>query len=88
MASTSILTTVRLFAYCLMVNIFNFPRTISTTSTLSFSLSFHPRFFVVVVMLNVLIAVVSDAYDYSMTRAQQLFLRTRLQLVAELDALG
>jgi hypothetical protein len=43
---------------------------------------------VVVVMLNVLIAVVSDAYDYSMTRAQQLFLRTRLQLVAELDALG
>jgi len=39
-------------------------------------------------MLNVLIAVVSDSYDYAMTRASGLFLRTRLVLVAELDALG
>jgi hypothetical protein len=45
-------------------------------------------FFVVIVMLNVLIAVVSDSYDYAMTRATQLFLRTRLVLVAELDALN
>ena len=42
----------------------------------------------VIVMLNVLIAVVSDLYDYAMTRASGLFLRTRLVLVAELDALG
>jgi len=38
-------------------------------------------------MLNVLIAIVSDSYDFAMTRASQLFLRTRLGLVAELDAL-
>jgi len=38
--------------------------------------------------LNVLIAVVSDSYDLAMTRAENLFLRTRLELVAELDSLG
>ena len=45
-------------------------------------------FFVVVVMLNVLIAIVSDSYDFALTRAEKLFLRARLVLVAELDALG
>jgi hypothetical protein len=45
-------------------------------------------FFVVVVMLNVLIAIVSDSYDYALTRSEKLFLRARLVLVAELDALG
>eukprot|EP00613_Pedinella_sp_CCMP2098_P042777 CAMPEP_0171793340 /NCGR_PEP_ID=MMETSP0991-20121206/67499_1 /TAXON_ID=483369 /ORGANISM="non described non described, Strain CCMP2098" /LENGTH=385 /DNA_ID=CAMNT_0012403587 /DNA_START=21 /DNA_END=1178 /DNA_ORIENTATION=+ len=60
----------------------------SSTQALAILLFIAFMFFVVVVMLNVLIAVVSDAYDYSMTRAQQLFLRTRLQLVAELDSLG
>lgn len=45
-------------------------------------------FFVVVVMLNVLIAIVSDSYDFALTRSEKLFLRARLQLLAELDALG
>jgi len=45
-------------------------------------------FFVVVVMLNVLIAIVSDSYDFALTRSEKLFLRARLVLVAELDALG
>jgi len=42
-------------------------------------------FFVVIVMLNVLIAIVSDSYDYALTRARPIFLRARLVLVAELD---
>jgi len=57
-------------------------------SALSVFLFILFMFFVVIVMLNVLIAVVSDSYDLAMTRAENLFLRTRLELVAELDALG
>ena len=45
-------------------------------------------FVVFIIMLNVLIAVVSDSYDFASTQAQSLFLVTRLGLVAELDALG
>jgi hypothetical protein len=43
---------------------------------------------VVIILLNVLIAVVSDSYFYAKTKARQLFLRARLELIAELDALG
>jgi len=57
-------------------------------TALSVALFFIFMFFVVIVMLNVLIAVVSDSYDFAMTKAKQLFLRTRLVLVAELDSLG
>jgi hypothetical protein len=49
---------------------------------------FLNRFFVVIILLNVLIAVVSDSYSYAKTKARQLFLRSRLELIAELDALG
>jgi hypothetical protein len=45
-------------------------------------------FFVVIVMLNVLIAVVSDSYAGAKMKARILFYKSRLELVAELDALG
>lgn len=38
-------------------------------------------------MLNVLIAVVSDTYDFAIKKARSLFHRTRLECVAEIDAL-
>ena len=38
----------------------------------------------VVVMLNVLIAIVSDSYDNAQSRSRHLFLRSRLELAAEL----
>ena len=38
--------------------------------------------------VNVLIAVVSDSYDYAMFRAHKIFMRTKLQTFAEFDALG
>ena len=41
-----------------------------------------------VLCINVLIAVVSDSYDYAMFRAHKIFLRTKLQVFAEFDALG
>ena len=41
-----------------------------------------------IVLLNVLIAVVSDSYDYAQTRAANLFLRARIELAAELVAVG
>ncbi len=59
-----------------------------SVSALSLFLVVLYLFFVVIVMLNVLFAVVSDSYDYAMKRAQQLFLRSRLECVAELDSLG
>jgi len=45
-------------------------------------------FVIFIIMLNVLIAVVSDSYDYASTQAETLFLVSRFELVAELDALG
>jgi len=44
-------------------------------------------FVVVVLMLNILIAVVSDSYDYGMVRALKLFLRARTTLAAELQSI-
>ena len=44
-------------------------------------------FLVNVLLLNILIAVVSDSYEYALIRARKLFLRARLDLVAELDTL-
>merc|ERR1719191_1482978 len=41
-----------------------------------------------ILMLNVLIAVVSDSYDYARIRSQKIFLRTRLERTAEFDLLG
>ena len=38
----------------------------------------------VIVMLNVLIAIVSDSYDKAVARSRHLFLRSRLELAAEL----
>jgi hypothetical protein len=43
---------------------------------------------VFIVMLNVLIAVVCDNYDYAMSKSRELFLRTRLALVAGLELQG
>ena len=45
-------------------------------------------FLVVIVMLNVLIAVISDSYDYAQIRAAKLFVRTRVEIAAELVGLG
>jgi hypothetical protein len=39
-------------------------------------------------MLNVLISVVANSYNEALSHATGIFLRTRLDLVAELDALG
>ena len=38
--------------------------------------------------VNVLIAVVADSYDYALFRAHKIYFRTKLQLVAEFEALG
>ena len=38
----------------------------------------------VIVMLNVLIAIVSDSYDHAVSRSHHLFLRSRLELAGEL----
>ena len=40
-------------------------------------------FVVIVVLLNVLIAIVSDSYDLSMAKAEALYLRSRLELITE-----
>lgn len=45
-------------------------------------------FFIFIIMLNVLIAVASESYDNAQMQAQKLFLVSRLELVAEMDALG
>merc|ERR1711904_157941 len=41
-----------------------------------------------ILMLNVLIAVVSDSYDFARIRSHKIFLRTRLERTAEFDLLG
>merc|ERR1711904_30105 len=41
-----------------------------------------------ILMLNVLIAVVSDSYDYARIRSQKIFLRSRLERTAEFDLMG
>jgi hypothetical protein len=41
-------------------------------------------FMIVIVMLNVLIAIVSDSYDAAMVKSTELFWRARLELVAEI----
>ena len=43
---------------------------------------------VVILMLNVLIAVVGDSYEYSIIRARTTFVETRVELVVELETLG
>ena len=40
-------------------------------------------FVVIVVLLNVLIAIVSDSYDLSMAKAEALYYRSRLELITE-----
>ena len=45
-------------------------------------------FIVFVLCVNLLVAVVGDSYDFAMLRARKLFLRTKLQLIAEFEALG
>ena len=46
------------------------------------------QFLINIVLLNVLIAVVSDSYDYAQIRAAKLFMRARIELAAELVAIG
>jgi hypothetical protein len=41
-----------------------------------------------ILLLNVLIAVVSDKYDFAQTRSRELLLEARLEEVAEFDAMG
>ena len=43
---------------------------------------------VVILMLNVLIAVVGDSYEYSIIRARTTFVETRVELIVELETLG
>lgn len=43
------------------------------------------RFLIVIILLNVLIAVVSDSYANSLVKSKQLYLRTYFGLTAELD---
>jgi len=57
----------------------NFPDIFTTL------LSFLFMVLVVVVMMNVLIAIVSDSYDNAMVRSNELFWRARLELVAEVS---
>ena len=45
-------------------------------------------FIVMVIALNMLIAIVSDSYEYAQIRARKLFLRTRVELAADLVAIG
>jgi hypothetical protein len=59
-----------------------------TTTNLLVFYFFAFLFVVFIIMLNVLIAVVSDSYDFATTQAKTLFLVSRFELVAELDALG
>jgi len=42
---------------------------------------------VTILLLNILIAVVSDSYEYAQIRSRVLFRRARLELAAELEAL-
>ena len=44
------------------------------------------RFLVVIIMLNVLIAVVSDSYDGAMIKSRRIHHRARLESIAEIDA--
>ena len=48
-------------------------------------MSFLFMFLVVVIMMNVLIAIVSDSYDNAMVRSNELYSRARLELVAEVS---
>jgi hypothetical protein len=43
----------------------------------------HCSTMVIVVLLNVLIAIVSDSYDLSMAKAEALYYRSRLELITE-----
>jgi len=43
-------------------------------------------FMVVIIMLNVLIAVVSDSYDGAVTKSRRIFYRARLEKIAEIDS--
>lgn len=45
-------------------------------------------FIVMILLLNILIAVVSDSYDFAIVRSNVLFRRARLDLAAELEALS
>ena len=54
-------------------------------SKYAYFLSAAFMFIVVVVMLNVLIAIVSDSYDNAMVRSNELFWSARLSLVAEVS---
>lgn len=44
--------------------------------------------FVFIIMMNVLIAVVCDNYSFALSKAHEIFLRSRLQTVANLDMQG
>ena len=56
-------------------------------STFTLLLFLGYTFIVMILMLNILIAVVSDSYDYAVIKSRQLFCRTRLELAAELDVM-
>lgn len=56
------------------------------TSGLSVFLLVFYSFLVTVVLLNVLIAIASDSYEKCLVRAQNLFGRARVMLIAELDS--
>merc|ERR1740136_464189 len=45
-------------------------------------------FLVMLILLNMLIAIISDSYDYAIIRAEELFLQARINLAAELVAIG
>ena len=58
---------------------------VSTASSVTLFVLY--MFIVLVMMLNILIAVVGDSYDWALIRARKLFIGARLRLVAELGAI-
>ena len=65
---------------------FEHPSEAISSVAVTLFVSFMVFFFLVCV--NVLIAVVADSYDYALFRAHKIYLRTKLQLVAEFEAVG
>ena len=65
-----------------------FEHTSEAISSVAVALFVSFMLFFFLVCVNVLIAVVADSYDYALFRARKIYLRTKLQLVAEFEAVG
>ena len=65
-----------------------FEHTSDAISSVALALFVSFMVFFFLVCVNVLIAVVADSYDYALFRARKIYLCTKLQLVAEFEAVG